>query len=66
MQRARPPEIPVRFADGTIADGGEVPIEPVSIGWTCFGFEDTPSQDLLRDASYAWGPAVLTPSGTSC
>ena len=57
------PAIPRRFADGTIADGGEVPIV-ASIGWTCSGFEDTPSQDLLRDASYAWGPAMLDPAGT--
>ena len=38
-------------------------IEPVSVGWTCFGTEDTPSQDLLKDTSYAWGPAVLNPPG---
>ncbi len=57
------PEIPVRTRDGSIANGGEVTIEPVSVGWTCFGTEDTPSQDLLKDASYAWGPAVLTPPG---
>ena len=56
------PSIPRRFADGTIADGGEVPIV-ASIGWTCSGYEDTPSQALLRDASYAWAPAVLTPAG---
>ena len=57
------PEIPVRTRDGSIANGGEVIIEPVSVGWTCFGTEDTPSQDLLKDASYAWGPAVLNPPG---
>jgi uncharacterized repeat protein (TIGR01451 family) len=57
------PEIPVRTRDGTIANGAQVLIEPVSIGWTCFGYEDTPSQDLLRDASYAWGPAIITPPG---
>ena len=34
-----------------------------SIGWTCSGYEDTPSQALLRDASYAWAPAILTPAG---
>ncbi len=56
------PAIPRRFADGTIADGGEVPIT-ASIGWTCSGYEDTPSQDLLRDASFAWAPAILTPAG---
>ena len=56
------PAIPRRFADGTIADGGEVPIT-ASIGWTCSGYEDTPSQSLLRDASFAWAPAILTPSG---
>ena len=58
------PEIPTRYRDGTIANGGSVLIEPVSIGWTCFGREDTPSQDLLKDASYAWGPAILDPPGT--
>jgi hypothetical protein len=46
------PEIPTRYADGTIANNGEVPIT-ASIGWTCSGYEDTPSQSLLRDASYA-------------
>ncbi len=56
------PEIPTRYANGTIADGGEVAIT-ASIGWTCSGYEDTPSQALLRDASYAWGPAVLDPPG---
>ena len=44
----------MRTGDGTIANGGQVLIEPVSVGWTCSGFEDTPSQDLLKDASYAW------------
>ena len=53
------PTIPTRYADGTIADGGEEQIT-ASIGWTCSGSEDTPSQDLLVDSSYAWGPAILT------
>ena len=56
------PEIPRRYADGTIANNGEVPIT-ASIGWTCSGYEDTPSQSLLKDASYAWGPPTLDPSG---
>lgn len=56
------PEIATRFADGVIGDGGTVPIV-ASIGWTCRGREDTPSQSLLKDTSYAWGPAVLTPAG---
>ena len=30
------------------------------MGWTCSGFEDSPSQSLLKDASYAWGPPVIT------
>ncbi|GAA1980150.1 DUF5979 domain-containing protein [Microbacterium pumilum] len=53
------PEIATRYADGVIADGGEVPIT-ASIGWTCSGYEDTPSNDLLVDSSYAWGAPVLT------
>ena len=57
------PEIPTRYADGTIADGGTVPIV-ASIGWTCQGFEDTPSQSLLKDASYAWGPPTYNPAGS--
>ncbi|MGB8384914.1 MAG: DUF5979 domain-containing protein, partial [Dermatophilaceae bacterium] len=56
------PEIPRRYADGTIANNGEVPIT-ASIGWTCAGYEDTPSQSLLKDASYAWGPPTLDPPG---
>jgi uncharacterized repeat protein (TIGR01451 family) len=55
--------IPVRTRSGTIADGGEVIVTPVSIGWTCFGVEETPSQDLLADASYAWGEPILDPPG---
>ncbi|MFZ1286350.1 MAG: DUF5979 domain-containing protein, partial [Candidatus Phosphoribacter sp.] len=55
------PEIPTRYADGVIADGGEVPIT-ASIGWTCSGYEDTPSQSLLTDTSYAWGPALFEPA----
>ena len=55
-------DIPVRIRDGSIADQGEVVVEPVSIGWTCFGVEDTPTQDLLADASYSWGEPILTPS----
>ena len=57
------PQIPVRTRDGSIANGGSVLIEPVSVNWTCFGVEDTPSQDLLRDTSYAWAPAILDPPG---
>lgn len=57
------PEIPTRYADGTIADGGEKPIV-ASIGWTCSGYEDTPSQSLLKDASYAWSTPILDPAGT--
>ncbi|WP_243074349.1 DUF5979 domain-containing protein [Microbacterium sp. SS28] len=53
------PDIATRYADGVIADGGEVPIT-ASIGWTCSGREDTPSNDLLVDSSYAWGEPVLT------
>jgi len=53
------PDIDARFADGIIADGGEVPIT-ASIEWTCSGSEDSPSNDLLVDASYAWGAPVLT------
>lgn len=54
------PEIPTRYADGDIADGGSVVIDPVSVGWTCSGYEDTPSQGLLRDTSYAWGTPIIT------
>ncbi|MET0863419.1 MAG: DUF5979 domain-containing protein, partial [Nakamurella sp.] len=57
------PGIPTRTADGSIADGGEVPIT-ASIGWTCSGFEDSPGQNLLKDDSYAWGEPVLNPAGT--
>lgn len=53
-------DIPTRFADGDIADGGSLTIAPVSVGWTCSGFEDTPSQSLLKDSSYAWGTPVIT------
>ncbi|WP_420122595.1 DUF5979 domain-containing protein, partial [Nakamurella sp.] len=52
--------IPTRYADGDIANGGSVTIAPVSVGWTCSGFEDTPSQSLLKDTSYAWGSPVIT------
>ncbi len=60
------PDIPTRFADGSIADGGEATQVPIvaSIGWTCSGYEDLPGQNLLRDTSYAWGPVVLDPPGT--
>jgi fimbrial isopeptide formation D2 family protein len=54
------PEIPTRFADGAIADGGTVEIAPVSARWTCSGFEDTPGQNLLRDPSYSWGQPIIT------
>ena len=57
------PDVPTRFADGTIADGGEKPIV-ASIGWTCSGYEDTPSQSLLKDSSYAWGAPVYDPAGS--
>ncbi|OFE16549.1 hypothetical protein BA895_02850 [Humibacillus sp. DSM 29435] len=57
------PGVPTRFADGTIADGGEKPIV-ASIGWTCSGYEDTPSQALLKDTSYAWGAPVYDPAGS--
>ncbi|HEY5114771.1 MAG TPA: DUF5979 domain-containing protein, partial [Nakamurella sp.] len=53
------PQIPTRYADGSIADGGSTDIV-ASVGWTCSGFEDSPSQSLLKDASYAWGPPVIT------
>lgn len=53
-------DIPTRYADGDIANGGSVTIAPVSVGWTCSGFEDTPSQSLLKDSSYAWGTPVIT------
>jgi uncharacterized repeat protein (TIGR01451 family) len=52
------PSIPTRYADGTIADRGEVPIT-ASIGWTCAGSEDSPGQDLLVDPSYAWAAPTL-------
>ena len=32
-------DIDPRRRSGTIANGGEVVVEPVSIGWTCFGVE---------------------------
>ena len=41
-----------RGADHRPASAGRAP-----------GYEDTPSQALLRDASYAWAPAILDPSG---
>ena len=53
------PQIPTRYADGSIADGGRSTSSP-PLGWTCSGFEDSPGQNLLRDASYAWGPPVIT------
>ncbi|MDN5768466.1 MAG: DUF11 domain-containing protein, partial [Humibacillus sp.] len=57
------PGVPTRFADGTIANGGEKPIV-ASIGWTCSGYEDTPSQSLLKDSSYAWSAPVYDPAGS--
>ena len=56
-------DIEPRTRSGTIANGGEVVVEPVSIGWTCAGVEETPSQDLLADVSYAWGEPDLHPRG---
>ena len=53
------PQIPTRYADGSIADGGSRDIV-ASVGWTCSGYEDTPGQDLLKDDSYAWGTPILT------
>ena len=52
------PQIPTRYADGAIADGGSG--HRRLVGWTCSGFEDSPSQSLLKDASYAWAPPVIT------
>ena len=34
---------------------------PVSIGWTCSGFEDTPGQDLLLRRLLCLGPPILDP-----
>ncbi|MEU1970280.1 DUF5979 domain-containing protein [Microbacterium sp. NPDC019599] len=53
------PDIGAEYADGVIADGGEVPI-PANIGWACSGYEDTPSNDLLVDSSYAWDEPIFT------
>ncbi len=53
-------DVPTRYADGTIANLGTVTIAPVSVGWTCSGFEDTPAQGLLADTSYAWGSPIIT------
>ena len=53
------PQIPTRYADGSIADHGSRDIV-ASVGWTCSGFEDSPGQSLLKDASYAWAPPVIT------
>ena len=58
------PEIQPRTRDGSIANVGEVIVEPVSIGWSCVGVEETPGQELLRDSSYAWAPAILDPPFT--
>ncbi len=55
------PEIAPLTSDGTIAAGGSVVI-PTVIGWQCTGLEDSPGQNLLKDASYGWGPPVYEPA----
>ena len=56
------PEIPRRYADGTIANNGEVPIT-ASIGWTCAGYEDTPEPVPAQGRLLRLGPGHPGSSG---
>ena len=51
------PQIPTRYADGSIADGGTRTSPPRSAG-PAPASRTRPGQDLLKDASYAWAPPV--------
>ena len=53
------PQIPTRYADGSIADGGAGTSSPRSAG-PARASRTAPSQSLLKDASYAWAPPVIT------
>ncbi|MDO5753704.1 DUF5979 domain-containing protein, partial [Arthrobacter sp.] len=37
----------------------------IPFGWNCTFTESTPHQDQLKDASFAWGPAKITPASAT-
>ena len=59
------PDIPTRYADGTIADGGRSTIDAVpSSAGPAPDSRTRRARSLLKDASYAWGAADRsTPAG---
>lgn len=57
------PEITALTGSVTVAAGQTQQLAPTApAGWSCSITESTPSSTWLKDSSFAWGPAVITPS----